>query len=513
MARGPLIGAGGAIVCSIVLSGCATLPQLSEATGGIPVYDIVLRTKCELSDALQDDYGNWLVDFDKYKWLENWVAQVDFTLQILDQATLSPGASVIQPLHNAYPRGVGPSTISTSGVLGTTVAAVPQSFAIAGGVNLNGQAQRTQTMSFAFSVKELGNWRSRPNTRQLCALSDGMDLRGRLGLKEWFREAVEPVVSNRELLYAGYHPKQAPGTPQQSVTKPANAVSNATIRKGIQKLEACDDKYLDDQLEALNAAKDTVAAAVQVARDASILADNAANDKMSADATLKKARQTIKTDKTRFGAVLDPAIKQKEDESDKNIKRADQFSATIQSNLTAAQKEFDQLKRTQNTALTDAVSAIRKANSTIESARKKGQCDKVALENEVTQAVAAAADVQTHANNAAENVALAKKNIEDMKTILDTVTEFTSKPIDPPIATIGQSIQFILTYGGNVTPTWTFVRFKGPNSPLFLTSGTRTHTLNITLGPINPTTNAPNADVKQNQFYLQLNNLLSPLTL
>jgi len=85
-----------------------------------------------------------------------------------------------------------------------------------------------------------------------------------------------------------------------------------------------------------------------------------------------------------------------------------------------------------------------------------------------------------------------------MKKYINTATEFTSKAIDPPIATIGQSVQFILTYGGNITPTWSFVRFKGPNSPLFTASGTRTHTLNITLGPINPTTNAPNADVKQN---------------
>jgi hypothetical protein len=98
-----------------------------------------------------------------------------------------------------------------------------------------------------------------------------------------------------------------------------------------------------------------------------------------------------------------------------------------------------------------------------------------------------------------------------MQVYMDAISEFTSKAIDPPIASMGESVQFILAYGGNVTPTWTFVRFKGPNNPLFSTTGTRTHTLNITLGPVNPSTNAPSQDVKQNQFYLQLNSLLSPL--
>ena len=39
------------ICCGLVLEGCAYVPYLEEATGGIPVREIVLRTKCELSDA------------------------------------------------------------------------------------------------------------------------------------------------------------------------------------------------------------------------------------------------------------------------------------------------------------------------------------------------------------------------------------------------------------------------------------------------------------------------------
>ena len=104
----------GLALSSFFITGCTMLPALDEATGGIPVYDIVLRTKCELSDAFTDDNGQWMVGdprHQKLAWLENWTAQVDMTLQVLDQATLAPGASFMQPLHNAYPTAVGPSSI------------------------------------------------------------------------------------------------------------------------------------------------------------------------------------------------------------------------------------------------------------------------------------------------------------------------------------------------------------------------------------------------------------------
>jgi hypothetical protein len=70
-------------------------------------------------------------------------------------------------------------------------------------------------------------------------------------------------------------------------------------------------------------------------------------------------------------------------------------------------------------------------------------------------------------------------------------------------------VQFVLAYGGNFTPTWTFVRFKGFNSPLFTATGTRTHILNITLGPVQQgTSNTPIPAVSLNQLYLLLNNIL-----
>jgi hypothetical protein len=491
------------LACGLAVGACGTLPALDEATGGIPVYDIVLRTKCELSSAFEDDAGNWLPDkYKKFAWLQNWTAQTDLTLQVLDQATLAPGASLNQPLHNAYPTHVGPSSISTSGALGTTISGVSQSFAVAAGVSLNGQAQRTETLSFAFSVKELRDWRARTDTRELCAVSDNMDLRGRLGLREWLRQAVSPVVSRDELLYAGYHPKPATaasttakGGPTQT-TKPEGVPKEFTETK-------CTNENLDDLKKQLNAAQNSLGEANQIAKDAKASFDSASNNENSEVEALKKAKKAIDADRAQYEAVLDPAVKKEVDENAANVNLAQEFADAAEANINAARKKFN--------ALTTVKGLITTTGLAIDAAKGDLQkCDFAGLQKRVNAATAGAADALFNINTVVTDIAAANENIKSMKKYIDTATEFTSKAIDPPIATIGQSVQFILVYGGNITPTWTFVRFKGPNSPLFSATGTRTHTLIITLGPINSATNAPNTDVKQNQFYLQLNSVLSP---
>ena len=191
------------VLAGFFASSCSVMPSLEEATGGIPVSEIVLRIKCELSDAFA---GQTDIDRSDMVWLQNWTAQIDLTLEILDSATFAPGASFMQPLHNGFSTAAGPSSISTAGVPGTTLSAIPQSFAVAAGASVNGQASRIQTLGFGVSLAELKRWRNSNDTQQLCAISDNMDLRGHLELKEWVAQSLEPVLSEK-LLYAGYHPK------------------------------------------------------------------------------------------------------------------------------------------------------------------------------------------------------------------------------------------------------------------------------------------------------------------
>jgi hypothetical protein len=65
--------------------------------------------------------------------------------------------------------------------------------------------------------------------------------------------------------------------------------------------------------------------------------------------------------------------------------------------------------------------------------------------------------------------------------IADGVVSF--KP-NPPIDGLLHSVQFIVTYGGSVSPVWTLLLWKGPGTlPGLSATGVRTNSLNIALGP------------------------------
>lgn len=58
--------------------------------------------------------------------------------------------------------------------------------------------------------------------------------------------------------------------------------------------------------------------------------------------------------------------------------------------------------------------------------------------------------------------------------------------VDPPIDTISHQVQFIIAHNASISPSWTLLHFKGPSpssGALASLSKTRTHTLNIVMGP------------------------------
>ena len=58
--------------------------------------------------------------------------------------------------------------------------------------------------------------------------------------------------------------------------------------------------------------------------------------------------------------------------------------------------------------------------------------------------------------------------------------------VDPPIDTLSRQVQFIIVWGASANPGWTLLKFKGPNpasGSMLSGSETKTHTLNVVLGP------------------------------
>ncbi len=87
-------------VCAAVTSGCMSTPDLSEATGtehsDIMIRDVVQRVKCELSDAFDKK-----VEQRDFLWLAGWTAHADLTLQVNDNAGVSPTGTYTEYLRKS----------------------------------------------------------------------------------------------------------------------------------------------------------------------------------------------------------------------------------------------------------------------------------------------------------------------------------------------------------------------------------------------------------------------------
>jgi hypothetical protein len=57
--------------------------------------------------------------------------------------------------------------------------------------------------------------------------------------------------------------------------------------------------------------------------------------------------------------------------------------------------------------------------------------------------------------------------------------------LDPPIDSVLHSLTFVISYGANITPSWTLLQWKGPGQTanFAAASGVRTHGLVISMGP------------------------------
>ena len=147
-----------AVGVALPAGGCVTIPSLEG--NSIAISDVVERVKCDLADALPDPY--------KYPWMAGWVAKVDLTLVINEQAGLTPTVSFVDLRPNAVVPGVGN---------------IAQSFIFGAAAGATTTAVRTDSLSFSLSLVELRYKRDQAN----CKFAAGLGLDGELGLKEWIR--------------------------------------------------------------------------------------------------------------------------------------------------------------------------------------------------------------------------------------------------------------------------------------------------------------------------------------
>ena len=121
------------------------------------------------------------------------------------------------------------------------------------------------------------------------------------------------------------------------------------------------------------------------------------------------------------------------------------------------------------------------ANLRADAGAVQTKLDDTRTHNESEFAEASVKDAERDAIDAKPLVESLKQRNSAAKTVTAAIVKF--KP-DPPIDGLLHSVQFVVAYGGSVTPNWTFLAWKGPGItlPAASASGVRTHILNIALG-------------------------------
>ena len=436
-------------VCVCVTPGCMSTPDLSSATGTehseIMIKDVVQRVKCELSDAFDKK-----VEQREFLWLAGWTAHADLTLQINENSGVSPNGSFIDPnLGKTAAKGVSAITTFTLGL----------------SANLNGQASRSETVSFTIALDELKLWRRQldkaeanlPPEQKTCYFNGETGVRGNLGLREWVDSAFFPVTAGQ--LQAGVHPYGGGGGKSSGAAGPSGAGGKA---KAVESLTR--DKIARQAAEWAQ----ELSLLQEKTKSSFAKIDAAIQGMAAADADLQNKLKILNDSK--FNPVLAPYLKTAYSKSTSfenylNQHKDDEDKCTAyKTNLGNAVTSLGRVQAELNKPGNDVTVPMEVAYSAL-----RDEMDGIHANDYPAQSAKCATALAQAADRAAKNAAALPSQI------------------DPPIDSVAHSISFVLTYGAGISPSWSLLQWKGPggstNNSLFGATGNRTHTLNLALAP------------------------------
>ncbi len=441
-------------VCVGVIPGCMSTPDLSEATGAehseIMIKDVVQRVKCELSEAFDKK-----VDQRDFRWLASWTAHADLSLQINDNAGVSPNGTYTSNL-----RQVKPSTLT-----GTVLNPVTELFTLNLSANLNGQAVRSETVSFTIALDELKAWRKQidkmeanlPPEKRTCYFDGGTGVNGNLGLKEWVDSAFFPVEAGQ--LQAGIHPYGGGGGKAAGAAGPSSGGGRSKAAEILSR----------DQIAKQAATWAQELSQLQLKTKASFAKIDAAIQGLAtADADLQNKLKVLNDSK--YDAVLAPYLKtaygksKSFDDYIKSHKDDEDKCAEYKVNLGHAVTLVGQLQAELNKPGGEVTGPMQMAYDSL-----ADEMHGIHANDYPAQSAKCATALAQAADRAAKNAAALPTQI------------------DPPIDSVAHSLSFVVAYGAGISPSWSLIKWKGPaggaNTPFLSASGTRTHSLNIALAP------------------------------
>src|SRR5215813_3018077 len=209
-----LVALSASLPLAVMTGACTQVPGLDVEAESVRIIDVVKRVKCDIYDAFTEDTADGrrklISDREGYQWLDSWTAQVDLNLLVNNQSGLTPGVTIVDPLHQvAIPR----------------VGTFSQSFTMGLGGGLNTTAARAETITFSLSVKEIEAELRNPSHKswayQNCQFENGPGLHSELKLREWIASALAPADARRPYLTVGHH--KSPRSSSSSGTKKAGS--------------------------------------------------------------------------------------------------------------------------------------------------------------------------------------------------------------------------------------------------------------------------------------------------
>jgi hypothetical protein len=430
-------------------------PPLSEATGAdhsdIMIKDVVQRVKCELSETFDQK-----VEQPEFLWLASWTAHVDLTLQINDNASVSPSGSFTQFQRSAVNTAAGPNSLPQSKSFPFSFPLVTQSFSVSAGAGLNGQATRAETVSFTLALDELKMWRQRlnkieaglPLEKRTCNFGSSTGVTGNLGLKEWVDSAFYPAEIRQ--LEAGIHPAAGGARAPSAKTSAAPAGRGAS-----REAMTPEQKYLQvvRWQEIIKKIQEATSAFHGIITTVSQTID-------TASAAVKAKVQDAKQYRYVLARYLQTDY------------------AKAKSDITYYQKSVEvctdyEINLTKASELAQSIIAL-SPNKSLSSAAEDKYLDLEPLMKNIDSGETFKRDFTVCVNTLRKQA--------DAATALSNALP---AQVDPPIDSVLHSLTFVISYGANVSPSWTLLQWKGPsqNGNLLSATGTRTHTLNIALGP------------------------------
>jgi hypothetical protein len=452
-------------VITVFAGGCSVVPKLDEATGtqgldpasGKPksdvlVSDVVRRVKCEIAEAFAEK-----VEDPHFRWMAGWAAKVDLTLQANLQGGVTPGVTYTSYYKNAFNFAAGSTSLTNK-----AIPAVSQFFSFGAGLNYSEQAVRSEVISFSLSLRELKKWKADmdrleaalPPERRVCALRNETELLGGLGLKEWINASLYPVENSD--LFAGIHPSPA------SISKPSGPV-------GAPPKTAAEILTYGDAKARVNSAADKA----DKAKDAAVQ-----SYKMLTASSGQISGALVAITKSKEYLVLEPHLRHAISQAQSDLAPVlKDYDKKVSDAATAAETAYNDIIAVKNT-----VSAYKGKHTKPDgTAVAEGKPDDDDLVPDLANLVASVKDDAKFAEQQATYAATQQKKLADYASSLKNFHP------DPPVDSLLHSVQFVVTYGASLSPSWTLLQWKGPSPAGGSTgsaTGQRTHLLNIALGPV-----------------------------